>query len=324
MESTESSAAMQHNENIVFQSVKLPVSLLQDNTLPSPCTKPASPLLHTIKAPTFSFKQERRLPPKPLLDIEDVRAFIRSKLGPPKHDPDHSSAKRVHYGVFGIGTMGSSGSDGGYVHLSSPQANEHQGQISSHPSTHTPDQHHRGYPQDGYVPDHAQSASLQHDRPGHSHLHHHDHAQDGCAKHDHGNHNGDCCHLCDNGHPPHSPHHQHSHPPSPLLDIDDVRDAINNFFHHTGLRRRPTTSWVNKMPWHVPRAPFLAKGLEWPPDSFESEEARKEYYRKARKRKPYLLGAPPLWTVTAFNLAFLQLLMYNPVRRFFNFLKKLP
>ena len=206
-----------------------------------------------------------------------MRAFIRSKLSPTSSCHSHNDHHGIHQsgqsdghvrpvssGVFGIGTMGSSSSEGGYVPL----------------STHTPrDQH-------------ENSSS-----------------------------------SCLSASPPSSIiplHMKETSPDNHLLDIDDVRDFIKSFLHYAFIRRRHSTSWKNKMPWHVPRAPFLARGLRWPPESFESETERKEFYREARKRKPFLMGSPPLWTVTAFNLLFFQLLMFDPLRKFSNFLKKLP
>ncbi|MCO5604524.1 hypothetical protein L7F22_058691 [Adiantum nelumboides] len=282
----------QHDYNIVFRPVKIPLSL-QDSILPLHNSSPSS---SSVQVPSFCFNGRNGPAPKPLLDIENVRAFFRSKFGPHKPEVDYSSRRRIHSGVFGIGTMGFSLSDGGYVHLSSVQANEHLGKISSQPFP----QHNYGYAQDhfregyaihpahdGHVQDFPQNTSLQHS-DNYSHF---------------------------------GSNHQ---PSAPLLNLDDVRYAIDIFLHKTWLRRHPTTSLANRLPWYEPRAPFLARGLEWPPDRFESEEAQKAFYRKARKRKRFLLGSPPLWTVTAFNLAFLQVIMYNPFGRFYNYLMSLP
>ncbi|KAH7421250.1 hypothetical protein KP509_13G047900 [Ceratopteris richardii] len=208
--------------------------------------------------------------------------------------------------------MGSSGSDGGYVYLSSPQANEQQGEISSRsvdagPQYHSLDQYRvRGGDNDSvrthpaHVREHLQNISIQ--------------SSDGNAfdkqrlKENDETRDQDEVNLL----------------PRPLLDIEDVRYVIDDFLHRTYLRRHPDTSLTSKMPWHEPRAPFLARGLEWPPETFESAEARVLYYRQARKRKPFLAGSPPLWTVPAFNLAFMQLLMYNPLQKLSDYLSRLP
>ncbi|KAI5077001.1 hypothetical protein GOP47_0009066 [Adiantum capillus-veneris] len=288
-ENAESSLPLQQlNHSIAFRSVKLP-SHIQDSILPLHNSSPSSPL---VQVPSFCFNGGKGPAPKPLLDIEDVRAFFRSKFGPRKPEIEHGSTRQIHTGVFGIGTMGFSGSDGGYVHLSSSQASEGHGEISSHPFA----EQKYGYVQDnfreGYTPDRTHDGYVRDRVQLHSDYYYH--------------------------------FGSHRQPATPLLDLNDVRYTIDMFLHKTWLRRHPTTSLANRLPWYEPRAPFLAKGLEWPRERFESEEARKAYYRKARKRKPFLLGSPPLWTVTAFNLAFLQMIMYNPVGRFYNYLMNLP
>ncbi|KAJ7557171.1 hypothetical protein O6H91_05G114700 [Diphasiastrum complanatum] len=101
----------------------------------------------------------------------------------------------------------------------------------------------------------------------------------------------------------------------PLLEIEDVRLFLRKAGHVWDKIRRfglPETSWKNKAPWHNPRPDFLAKGLEWPPESFDSEEQRREYYRKARERRPFLVGTPPTWTFMLANVGLLAFLIYNP------------
>lgn len=293
---SEGASVSPNHKRAVFKSIKLPLLPVDSPPLPSSAH---SSKLPSPQIPSFCFKKSRTPSSKPLIDIEDVRAFIHSKFGSPRNgNGSHSAAKKVPVGVFGLGTMGSSGSDGGYVDLSSPQANEHQGEVSSHSPTDT-----HTHPQ---------------------------HAQTGYARDDHVHENGNlsgCPERSESGHgcsDENMPVYQHPEGPYPILHIEDVQDTVDCILHFTGFRRHPTTSWLNKMPWRIPRAPRLAKGLECPPKVFDSEEARQAYYRKVRKRKRFLLGAPPLWTVTALNLAFIQLLMYNPLQKFFDYLRSLP
>lgn len=225
------------------------------------------PLLR-FKLPPFFHRHTRKPPPKPLLDLDDVRAFIQSLLHNPKITHQTYPPLPPSASVSDMGTIGPS--------LSRSSAD------GSRPAE----------GQDGHVPSFTmQDCQLPFSRspnfPASS--------------------NSQLAPQEEQGRPP-------------LLDIDDVRDAMDKFAQFCSTIQRcgmPETSWHNKMPWHVPRAPFLARGLQWPPESFDSEEERREFYRKARKRKPYLMGAPPLWSVTAFNLGVLCFLMFNPLSRFF-------
>eukprot|EP00249_Psilotum_nudum_P028875 c38854_g1_i1 orf=205-690(+) len=103
--------------------------------------------------------------------------------------------------------------------------------------------------------------------------------------------------------------------PRPFLDIGEVRGMLREVgdrFRKIQMWKLRETSWENKMPWHNPRATFLAKGLEWPPEKFDSDEDRRAFYRRARERKPFLIGVLPTWTSMIPNLVLLFVLIYNP------------
>lgn len=103
--------------------------------------------------------------------------------------------------------------------------------------------------------------------------------------------------------------------PRPLVQLETVRRFVRSTGKFLALIRRfglPESSLENKLPWHKPRPAFLARGLQWPPTDFASEQERIEFNRRARRRRKYLMGCPPTWSVMVFNLAFMALLTYNP------------
>lgn len=100
------------------------------------------------------------------------------------------------------------------------------------------------------------------------------------------------------------------------LEMKDVQEFVSRVvevvkrFENWGL---PETSWENKMPWHSPPPTILARGLQRPPERFDSEEERLAFNRLARKRKPFLTGCPPTWSFMVANFALLGFLVYNPL-----------
>lgn len=100
------------------------------------------------------------------------------------------------------------------------------------------------------------------------------------------------------------------------LDMNDVQEFVRGAlevvkrFENWGL---PETSWENKMPWHDPPPKILARGLQRPPEKFDSEEERLAFNRQARKRKKFLTGCPPTWSFMVANFALIAFLVYNPL-----------
>jgi hypothetical protein len=115
--------------------------------------------------------------------------------------------------------------------------------------------------------------------------------------------------------------------PPPQCDTTRARlemEEVQGFIRRTGemlhtFRRwgLPETSWRNKMPWHDPPPNFLAKGLQWPQTNFASQEEKKLMCTRARKRRRFLLGSPPTWSFMVANVAFIAVLVYNPAAKFF-------
>ncbi len=114
--------------------------------------------------------------------------------------------------------------------------------------------------------------------------------------------------------------------PPPQCDTTRARlemEEVQEFIRRTGemlhrFRRwgLPETSWRNKMPWHDPPPNFLAKGLEWPQTNFASQEEKRLMCTRARKRRRFLLGSPPTWSFMVANVAFIAVLVYNPAAKF--------
>lgn len=102
------------------------------------------------------------------------------------------------------------------------------------------------------------------------------------------------------------------------LDMKDVQEFVRGVvevvrrIENWGL---PESSWENKMPWHSPPPKIFARGLQRPPESFSSEEERLAFNRLARKQKKFLTGCPPTWSFMVANFALLGFLVYNPLGR---------
>ncbi|CAM6106329.1 unnamed protein product [Calypogeia fissa] len=107
--------------------------------------------------------------------------------------------------------------------------------------------------------------------------------------------------------------------PAPVLRLEDVRKAVGKalvvykWISQFGFRE---SSWENKMPWRNPRPQYLAKGLQWPRQTFSSVRDRYEYHRQARRRGRYLIGPTPGWSWFAADIVFLYFLINNPAGDF--------
>lgn len=106
-----------------------------------------------------------------------------------------------------------------------------------------------------------------------------------------------------------------STPSRPVLDMNDVQEFVRGVvevvkrFENWGM---PQTSWENKMPWHSPPPKILSRGLQRPPERFASEEEKLAFNRLARKKRPFLTGCPPTWSFMVANFALLAFLVNNP------------
>eukprot|EP00245_Coleochaete_scutata_P003392 TRINITY_DN15018_c0_g1_i1.p1 TRINITY_DN15018_c0_g1~~TRINITY_DN15018_c0_g1_i1.p1 ORF type:complete len:127 (-),score=1.99 TRINITY_DN15018_c0_g1_i1:254-634(-) len=107
--------------------------------------------------------------------------------------------------------------------------------------------------------------------------------------------------------------------PRPLLELEDVRAFIVRVKGAIGRIQRlgqPSSSWINKMPYHYPRANFLAKGLRWPNEKgFSSEQERRRFYKSSRKRQNYLMCTPPTWSFMVVNVALVWYLTFEPAAK---------
>ncbi|CAI6011000.1 unnamed protein product [Closterium sp. NIES-65] len=117
----------------------------------------------------------------------------------------------------------------------------------------------------------------------------------------------------------HHEHHHHHHEAAaaqPLITQQQVQEWVHEASGILGAIRRlglPATSWRNKMPYRVPRAEPLARGLKWPEQhEFANEHEKRVFLRSQRRLQPFLLGDIPQWSWFAADVALLFFLTYEP------------
>ncbi|CAI5489734.1 unnamed protein product [Closterium sp. Naga37s-1] len=102
----------------------------------------------------------------------------------------------------------------------------------------------------------------------------------------------------------------------PLITQQQVQEWVHEASGILGAIRRlglPATSWRNKMPYRVPRAEPLARGLKWPEQhEFANEHEKRVFLRSQRRLQPFLLGDIPQWSWFAADVALLFFLTYEP------------